>query len=88
MFKSLFMKYLNFAGSSEENDNDVVTALACKSLNLSQALHEKCLHLEASASSEEEDPVRALQVPQIWGRCQWPEKNATLHPWKKGHFQK
>ncbi|KAK3092952.1 hypothetical protein FSP39_009296 [Pinctada imbricata] len=49
--------------SSEDTDGDLVTALACKSLNLSQALHEKCLHLEASASSEEEEHMRGVQPP-------------------------
>ncbi|KAL5008128.1 hypothetical protein ScPMuIL_013709 [Solemya velum] len=32
-----------------------VTALACKSLSLSQALHDRCLHLDLSASSDEDD---------------------------------
>ena len=51
--------------ASEDCDTHSVTALACKSLNLSQALHEKCLHLELS-SSDEDDTLRNLQVNPLY----------------------
>lgn len=51
-----------FVIAADDCDTHSVTALACKSLNLSQALHEKCLHLELS-SSDEDDTLRNLQVP-------------------------
>lgn len=51
-----------FVVATDDCDTHSVTALACKSLNLSQALHEKCLHLELS-SSDEDDTLRNLQVP-------------------------
>ncbi|CAG2187420.1 unnamed protein product [Mytilus edulis] len=49
-----------------EEDNQSITALACKSLNLSQALHEKCLHLDMSVStSDEEEAVRMSKMPSF-----------------------
>ncbi|XP_056022675.1 uncharacterized protein LOC125649102 isoform X5 [Ostrea edulis] len=55
-----YLASLHQQKASEDCDSHSVTALACKSLNLSQALHEKCLHLELS-SSDEEETLRNLQ---------------------------
>ncbi|XP_061183407.1 uncharacterized protein LOC133191689 [Saccostrea echinata] len=55
-----YLASLHQQKASEDCDTHSVTALACKSLNLSQALHEKCLHLELS-SSDEEETLRNLQ---------------------------
>nr|XP_022330490.1 uncharacterized protein LOC111128871 isoform X6 [Crassostrea virginica]XP_022330491.1 uncharacterized protein LOC111128871 isoform X6 [Crassostrea virginica]XP_022331038.1 uncharacterized protein LOC111129162 isoform X9 [Crassostrea virginica]XP_022331039.1 uncharacterized protein LOC111129162 isoform X9 [Crassostrea virginica] len=55
-----YLASLHQQKASEDCDTHSVTALACKSLNLSQALHEKCLHLELS-SSDEDDTLRNLQ---------------------------
>ncbi|XP_060078901.1 uncharacterized protein LOC132558371 isoform X2 [Ylistrum balloti] len=49
----------------EDSDAQSVTALACKSLNLSQALHEKCLHLDLSASSDDDDTIRHAQNARL-----------------------
>lgn len=47
-----------------DEDNQSVTALACKSLNMSQALLEKCLHLDMSVStSDEEEAIRLSKMP-------------------------
>ncbi|XP_033735667.1 LOW QUALITY PROTEIN: uncharacterized protein LOC117324110 [Pecten maximus] len=50
---------------AEDSDCPVVTALACKSLNLSQALHEKCLHLDLSASSDDDETIRHAQNARL-----------------------
>lgn len=59
------MQSLCYIYTDVEEDNQSITALACKSLNLSQALHEKCLHLDMSVStSDEEEAVRMSKVGQ------------------------
>ncbi|XP_069117799.1 uncharacterized protein [Argopecten irradians] len=50
---------------AEDSDSQSVTALACKSLNLSQALHEKCLHLDLSASSDDDETIRHAQNARL-----------------------
>ncbi|OWF38369.1 uncharacterized protein LOC110466332 isoform X3 [Mizuhopecten yessoensis] len=49
----------------DDSDAQSVTALACKSLNLSQALHEKCLHLDLSASSDDDETIRHAQNARL-----------------------
>ena len=74
--------------ASEDCDTHSVTALACKSLNLSQALHEKCLHLELS-SSDEDDTLRNLQVNPLYlhltlNEVRYPEEDyISVHVWIK-----